>query len=86
MVECPDCSGTGTVDCYNCSGEGFWYCDECSGSGERECDLGHFHSCDSCEGSGRRNCDECNDGKLDCIDCHGFGEVLDPDRETDEGL
>lgn len=69
---CPDClsgddvESTETVECGTCSGEKTEECDSCYGSGSWPCDD---PDCVEYE----HDCDECDNGRIDCLDCHGKG-------------
>jgi hypothetical protein len=67
---CSTCMDEGTVTCgeTGCD-EGFVDCTTCAD------DPDHLVTCKDCEGKG---CDNCEEGKLDCPDCEGTGDVECP--------
>jgi hypothetical protein len=73
-IQCGECEGTGEVNCSECDGDGRqmgdgeWEdCEACDGSGNM--------SCEDCGGDGYLQCDNCDNGKNECWDCSGHGEV-----------
>lgn len=69
----------GHILCECCEGTGSVSCEGCGGGGvtTHECDRGYEH---------QEDCGDCDEGNVDCYECAGTGEVMDPDQETDEGL
>jgi hypothetical protein len=73
-IQCNQCDGTGEVNCSECDGEGRqmgdgeWEdCEYCEGTGNMRCE--------DCGGDGYLQCDNCDNGKNECWDCSGHGEV-----------
>lgn len=67
----------GHVLCRECEGRGTQTCDDCRGDGRQthECEMGYEHT---------EDCASCDEGLVDCFDCDGQGEILDPDLELDD--
>ena len=73
-IQCDECDGNGEVSCPECDGDGRqmgdgeWEdCEECDGTGNI--------SCSDCGGEGYLSCDNCDNGKNECWDCNGHGEI-----------
>jgi len=73
-ITCETCDGTAEVTCEECDGDGRqmgdgeWEdCEACDGTGNGKCP--------DCGGDGYLNCDNCNDGKNECWECNGNGDV-----------
>jgi hypothetical protein len=73
-ITCERCDGTGEVTCEECDGDGRqmgdgeWEdCEACDGSGNEKCP--------DCGGEGYLSCDNCDNGKNECWECNGNGDV-----------
>jgi hypothetical protein len=83
-LDCEFCD-SGEIQCETCDGSGEVTCEECDGDG-REMGDGEWEDCEACDGTGNAkcpdcdgdgylNCDNCNNGKNECWDCGGHGDV-----------
>ncbi len=87
-TKCILCNGKGKKDCTLCMGHGYRMCYMCGGAGgsyKYDYWLGYstYQTCYNCIG-GRVSCIKsypcaCNNGKKDCLFCHGTGDVDCPD-------
>jgi hypothetical protein len=83
-LDCEYCD-RGEITCETCDGTGEVTCEECDGDG-REMGDGEWEDCEACEGSGNGkcpdcggegylSCDNCDNGKNECWECNGNGDV-----------
>jgi hypothetical protein len=84
-LNCEYCGGNEKINCETCEGSGELECPECDGDG-RQMGDGEWEDCEACEGSGNGkcpdcggegylSCDNCDNGKNECWECSGNGDV-----------
>jgi hypothetical protein len=95
-IDCPECSGNGTIPCDDCNGSGRIQCENCDGDGVEDCtecdgtgvieDEDGQKDCPSCDG-GSETCSNCSgDGDLTCTNCGGDGDITCPECNGDETI